>query len=48
MSLSKMTVRSKIYCLVAVCTIAVISYGIWSYNTLTIAKVHGPHYNRIV
>lgn len=48
MSLSKMTVRSKVYTLVAVCAATFVGFGLWSASTLNIAKVHGPYYNRIV
>lgn len=41
-------VRSKLYFLVAACSAAFIGFGIWSYNTLSVVKVHGPYYNRIV
>ena len=48
MSLCNMTVRLKVYALVAVCAITFIGFGVWSASTLNIAKVHGPYYNRIV
>lgn len=48
MSLSKMTVRSKVYTLVAVCAATFVGFGLWSASTLNIAKVHGPYYSRIV
>ena len=48
MSLSKMTVRTKVYSLVAVCAVTFVGFGLWSASTLNIAKVHGPYYSRIV
>lgn len=48
MFLSKLTVKSKVYCLVAVCAATFVGFGLWSSSTLSIAKVHGPYYNRIV
>ncbi|MFK7768397.1 MAG: methyl-accepting chemotaxis protein [Mariniblastus sp.] len=42
------TVRTKLYILVAVFAIAFVAYGLFSFNTLNVAKVHGPYYNRIV
>lgn len=48
MSLSKMTVRSNVYTLVAVCAATFVGFGLWSASTLNIAKVHGPYYSRIV
>jgi methyl-accepting chemotaxis protein len=42
------TVTTKLYVLVAVCAAAFIGYGAWSFNTLSVAKVNGPYYNRIV
>ena len=42
-----MTVRVKIYALVAVCAATFVVFGLWSASTLNIAKVHGPYYNRI-
>lgn len=48
MFLSKLTVKSKVYCLVAVCAATFVGFGFLSASTLNIAKVHGPYYNRIV
>ena len=48
MSFKSLTVRSKIFILVSVCALSFIGYGIWTWNTLSVVKVHGPYYNRIV
>ncbi len=48
MSLKQMTVRGKIFTLVAVCTATFVGFGFWSASTLNLAKVHGPYYKRIV
>lgn len=48
MSFKHLTVRSKIFVLVSVCALSFVGYGIWSWNTLSAAKVHGPYYNRII
>ena len=48
MSLTRLTVRAKLFVLVAVCGVALVGYGLWSWNTLSVAKVHGPYYNKIV
>ncbi len=43
-----LTVRAKLYTLVAVCAVAFAFYGALNYSTLSVAKVNGPYYNRIV
>ena len=48
MLLNKLTVKHKIYLLIAMCSVTFIVQGLISKNTLSIAKVHGPYYNRIV
>ncbi|MFT5523726.1 MAG: hypothetical protein ACI9HK_001674 [Pirellulaceae bacterium] len=48
MSLRNLSVRFKIYTLVAICAASFIGYSAWSFNTLSVAKVHGPYYSRIV
>ncbi|MEM6366120.1 MAG: hypothetical protein AAF745_16945, partial [Planctomycetota bacterium] len=48
MSLKHMTVGSKIYLLVTIFVAAFVSYGVWSWRTLSIAKVNGPYYQNIV
>lgn len=44
----QLTVRTKVYALVSVGAAALVSFGILNQNTLSITKVNGPHYNRIV
>ena len=48
MSFKHLTVRTKIFILVGVCSFSFVAYGLWSWNTLSVAKVHGPYYNRII
>lgn len=48
MSFKHLTVRTKIFILVGVCAFSFFAYGLWSWNTLSVAKVHGPYYNRII
>lgn len=43
-----LSVKAKLYLLIAVFTATLVSYGAWSYSTLSAAKVNGPYYNRIV
>lgn len=47
MSFDRLTVRAKIYILVGVCAVNLVVYGLWSWRTLVITKVHGQYYNRI-
>lgn len=44
----KLSVTTKLYVLIAVYSVAFIGFAVMSYNTLQVAKVHGPYYNRIV
>lgn len=48
MSYKNLSVNIKLYTLVAMCLSAFLGFAIWSHNTLTVAKVHGPYYDRIV
>lgn len=48
MKLTNLTVRAKIFTLIALFCIAFIGYATWSYSTLRTASVLGPYYNRIV
>jgi len=48
MFLNQLTVKAKVYSLVAVCAATFVGFGLWSASTLNIAKVHGPYYSRIV
>ncbi|MFK7821642.1 MAG: methyl-accepting chemotaxis protein [Planctomycetaceae bacterium] len=48
MSFKNQTVRFRIYSLIAVCVATFVGYGMWSWSTLSVAKVHGPYYARIV
>ena len=48
MKTPELTVPVKIYLLTAVFSIGLIGYGLWSWSTLAMAKVHGPYYNEIV
>ena len=48
MSFSNLTVRKKLYALVLIFVFAFIGFAAWTQNTLSLAKVHGPYYNRIV
>ncbi|MEM8734090.1 MAG: hypothetical protein AAGG44_07705, partial [Planctomycetota bacterium] len=43
-----LTVRAKIFTLIALFCVAFIGYAAWSYSTLRTASVNGPYYNRIV
>jgi uncharacterized protein YoxC len=43
-----LTVRAKLYVLVAFCSIAFVAFGLWTFNTLRISKVNGPYYNKLV
>ncbi len=43
----KLTVSTKLYTLMFVFAVGLIGYSLWSYNTLSIAKVHGPYYHQI-
>ena len=44
----RLTVRAKLYSFVAVFAVLFIGFSFWTYNTLRIAKVEGPYYQRIV
>jgi len=48
MSYKNLSVNIKLYTLVAMCLSAFLGFAIWSHNTLSVAKVHGPYYDRIV
>lgn len=48
MSFRNMTIGKKIAVLVAAFAVGIAGYGLWSYSTLSLAKVHGPYYTRIV
>lgn len=48
MSLKKLSVRSKIYVLIGISICTLVGYGMFSYNTLSVAKVEGPYYKKIV
>lgn len=48
MLLNPLSVRGKLYGLVAFFAVSFLCYGIWSHNTLQIAKVQGPYYQQIV
>ena len=48
MSLNKLTVATKIYLMVSVGAVAFVAYALWAQNTLSITKVHGPYYQRII
>lgn len=48
MSIKTLTVGTKLYILMGVFSLGFISYGLWSYQTLSVAKVQGPYYQRIV
>ena len=48
MAFDRLTVRAKIYVLVGVCAVNLVFYGLWSWQTLSLTKVHGPYYNRIM
>ena len=45
---NQLSVSAKLYMLAAFCGIAFVGYAVYAWNTLSIAKVHGPYYNRIV
>ena len=46
--LKSLTVRGKMHVLIAAFALTFVGYSLWSWNTLSVAKVHGPYYNRIV
>ena len=46
--IKNLTVRGKMHILVAAFAVTFIGFSLWSWNTLSVAKVHGPYYNRIV
>lgn len=48
MSLKNLTVGRKIGVLLATFVAGIVGYGLFSYSTLSTAKVHGPYYSRIV
>ena len=48
MSFNRWSVGTKLYSLVGVFALSFLAYGVWSHNTLQIAKVHGPYYQQIV
>ncbi|WP_160149763.1 methyl-accepting chemotaxis protein [Roseiconus lacunae] len=48
MYLQGLTVRAKLTALIIVSGMSFLLYGLWSWNTLSVAKVHGPYYDRIV
>lgn len=48
MSLQRLSVGAKLYSLMAVFAACFVGYGVWSHNTLQVAKVHGPYYQQIV
>ncbi len=47
MAFDRLTVRAKIYILVGVCAFNLICCALWSWNTMSVIKVHGPYYERI-
>ncbi len=48
MSFNRQSVGAKLYSLVGVFALSFLAYGVWSHNTLQLAKVHGPYYQQIV
>ena len=48
MSINRLSVEAKLYCLMAAFAISLLGYGIWAHNTLQLTKVHGPFYQQIV
>lgn len=48
MFLNRLSVSAKLYLLMAVFATSFVGYGVWSHNTLQMAKVHGPYYNQII
>ncbi|MBI1314649.1 hypothetical protein GC176_25430 [bacterium] len=48
MAFEKLSITKKLYAMVAICAVGFLAYGVWSYATLSVVKVHGPFYNRIV
>ena len=48
MNFKKLKVGSKLYILTALFCVGFLANGIWNYMTLSVAKVHGPYYERIV
>jgi methyl-accepting chemotaxis protein len=48
MRLNNMTIPVRLYLLIGVFSAGLIGYGIWSNRTLSITKVNGPFYGKIV
>ncbi len=48
MSLRKLSIRVQLYLMVAFVSGAFLCFGLWSRSTLSIAKVNGPYYDKIV
>lgn len=48
MNFKSLTVRAKLGVHVFTCLIAFVGFAMLSYSTLSIAKVHGPYYKRII
>ncbi|MEZ6115046.1 MAG: hypothetical protein R3C28_00505 [Pirellulaceae bacterium] len=46
--IQKLKVSTKIYLLVALFAIGISVYGTWSYLTLSMTKVDGPYYHKII
>ncbi len=47
-SLRNLSIRSQLYGMVGMVSMAFLCFGLWSRSTLSVAKVHGPYYTEIV
>lgn len=48
MKFRKLKVSTKLYVLTALFCLGFLANGVWNYSTLSVVKVHGPYYQRIV
>ncbi len=47
-TIRNMSIKTKLSLLAAVFAVGLIAFGLVAHNTLSTAKVHGPHYQRVV
>ncbi|MFK7737134.1 MAG: methyl-accepting chemotaxis protein [Pirellulaceae bacterium] len=47
MQTKKLSVKTKIFSLIGIFSVAFIAYSAWSYNTLRVASVQGPYFQKI-
>ena len=46
--LKSLTDRGRMHVLITAFALTFVGYSLWPWNTLSVAKVHSPYYNRIV